>query len=64
MKINFSVCFKYPNERIKERMQRAFKNKAVPLTRSVQSKITLEEAKEAFKSGFEDGLDIILEPYL
>ncbi|MFB9988393.1 lipoate--protein ligase family protein [Bacillus benzoevorans] len=55
--------FKYPNERVKERMQKAFKNKAVAINDISPKQITLEEAKTAFHKGFEEGLDIQLEPY-
>jgi len=43
--------FKYPNERVKERMKKAFKNKAVAINEISQRRITLEEAKEADISG-------------
>ncbi|MCQ6278074.1 biotin/lipoate A/B protein ligase family protein [Bacillus sp. EB600] len=56
--------FKYPNERVKERMKKAFKNKAVAINEISQRRITLEEAKEAFYKGFGDGLNIELEPYV
>jgi lipoyl(octanoyl) transferase len=56
--------FKYPNERVKERMKKAFKNKAVAINEISQRRITLEEAKEAFYKGFSDGLNIELEPYV
>ncbi len=55
--------FKYSNDRVKERMQRAFKNKAVAANTLRDKPITIEEAKRAFKLGFEVGLDIELEPY-
>ena len=55
--------FKYPNDRVKERMQKAFKTKAVAINEISSRKITIEEAKEAFRTGFEDGLGIILKPY-
>lgn len=55
--------FNYPNERVKERMQKAFKSKAVAINEISKEKVTIEMAKEAFKKGFEDGLDIELEPY-
>ncbi|MEH7441873.1 biotin/lipoate A/B protein ligase family protein [Bacillus sp. JJ1122] len=55
--------FKYPNERVKERMQKAFKTKAVAINEISSRTITIDEAKEAFKAGFEDGLGIHLEPY-
>ncbi|WP_456274071.1 lipoate--protein ligase family protein [Bacillus sp. AK031] len=55
--------FKYPNDRVKERMQRAFKSKAVAMNEISKEKVTLEMAKAAFKEGFEQGLGIELEPY-
>ncbi|RSD27412.1 lipoate--protein ligase family protein [Mesobacillus subterraneus] len=55
--------FKYPNDRVKERMQKAFKTKAVAINEISSRTISLDEAKEAFRSGFENGLGIILEPY-
>ncbi|MGF2617045.1 lipoate--protein ligase family protein [Rossellomorea vietnamensis] len=56
--------FKYPNDRVKERMQRAFKSKAVAVNEISSETVTLEMAKEAFKKGFEQGLEIELEPYV
>jgi lipoate-protein ligase A len=55
--------FKYPNERVKERMQKSFKNKAVAMNQLTSETITLDQAKRAFKKGFEEGLNIELEPY-
>jgi len=55
--------FKYPNERVKERMKSAFKNKAVAINEISPRKITLEEAKKAFYKGFAEGLNIELESY-
>jgi lipoyl(octanoyl) transferase len=55
--------FKYPSERVKERMQKAFKEKAVAINEISTRKITIEEAKAAFKEGFEAGLNIELVPY-
>lgn len=55
--------FNYPNERVKERMQKSFKNKAVAINEISDLKINLEEAKKAFKLGFEEGLNIELVPY-
>lgn len=55
--------FKYSNERVKERMQRAFSSKAVAINELTNKAITYEDAVVAFKKGFEQGLDIILEPY-
>jgi lipoyl(octanoyl) transferase len=56
--------FKYPNERIKERMKRAFKSKAVAINEISPRKIALEEAKKAFYRGFAEGLEVNLEPYV
>ncbi|MGG2086411.1 biotin/lipoate A/B protein ligase family protein [Priestia aryabhattai] len=58
----FSV-FNYPNDRVKERMQRAFRSKAVAINAIAGRKIPIEEAKEAFYKGFASALDIDLEPY-
>ncbi|MBY0122417.1 biotin/lipoate A/B protein ligase family protein [Bacillus sp. S/N-304-OC-R1] len=55
--------FKYPNDRVKERMQKAFKNKAVAINEISKERITLEQAKEAFQKGFAEGLNIELVPY-
>ncbi|MBV6683766.1 biotin/lipoate A/B protein ligase family protein [Rossellomorea sp. RS05] len=55
--------FNYPNDRVKERMQRAFKSKAVAMNEISAEPVTMEMAKDAFKNGFEDGLGIGLEPY-
>ncbi|MHA2958493.1 lipoate--protein ligase family protein [Priestia megaterium] len=58
----FSV-FNYPNDRVKERMQRAFRSKAVAINAIAGRKISIQEAKEAFYKGFASALDIDLEPY-
>lgn len=58
----FSV-FNYPNDRVKERMQRAFRSKAVAINAIAGRKIPIEEAKEAFYKGFASALGIDLEPY-
>jgi len=55
--------FKYSNERVKERMKKAFKDKAVAINAISPRRITLEEAKEAFNKGFAEGLNIDLESY-
>ncbi|MEH7483891.1 biotin/lipoate A/B protein ligase family protein [Neobacillus drentensis] len=55
--------FKYPSERVKERMRKAFKDKAVAINNISPRRISLEEAKEAFYKGFAEGLNIELEPY-
>lgn len=55
--------FKYPNERVKERIKKAFSSKAVAINAISPRGITLEEAKMAFHKGFEEGLNIELKPY-
>lgn len=55
--------FVYPNDRVKERMKRNFKNKAVAINALRKTPVTMEEAKIAFKEGFEKGLNIHLERY-
>ncbi|MDN5385885.1 MULTISPECIES: lipoate--protein ligase family protein [Bacillus] len=55
--------FIYKNDRLRERMQRNFKQKAVAINELAKEKVTIEEASEAFKKGFEKGLNIHLEPY-
>ncbi|MCA1030709.1 lipoate--protein ligase family protein [Bacillus timonensis] len=55
--------FLYPSDRVRERMQRNFKNKAVAINALREEPVTIVEAKEAFKEGFESGLNITLEPY-
>jgi lipoyl(octanoyl) transferase len=55
--------FKFPNERVRERLQKAFYNKAVSINDIANRNITVNDAEVAFKNGFEKGLHIILEPY-
>ncbi|GER72790.1 lipoate--protein ligase family protein [Weizmannia acidilactici] len=55
--------FKYPNDIVRERMKRTFKNKAVAINEIRSDPVTYDEAKKAFKKGFEEGLGIRLEPY-
>ncbi|MEC1735991.1 octanoyltransferase LipM [Bacillus mojavensis] len=55
--------FLYPSERVRERMQRNFKNKAVAINELTDHQVTMDDARKAFKSGFEKGLNIHLEPY-
>ena len=44
-------------------MKKSFKNKAVAINDLTSNRISMEQAKEAFKKGFEEGLNINLEPY-
>ncbi|WP_413382381.1 biotin/lipoate A/B protein ligase family protein [Alkalihalobacillus sp. 1P02AB] len=55
--------FKYSSDRLRERMQRNFKNKAVAINTLREEALTIEEAVDAFKVGFEKGLNIHLEEY-
>ncbi|PAK29018.1 octanoyltransferase [Bacillus velezensis] len=55
--------FLYPSDRVRERMQRNFKNKAVAINALAPKRVTMDEARIAFKAGFEEGLNIHLEPY-
>ncbi|UTR09450.1 lipoate--protein ligase family protein [Evansella sp. LMS18] len=54
--------FKYPSERVRERMQKAFRNKAVAIEELTEKPITIPMMKDAFKTGFEKALNIRLEP--
>ncbi|MCM2674997.1 lipoate--protein ligase family protein [Alkalicoccobacillus plakortidis] len=55
--------FRYSSVRLRERMQRNFKQKAVAINELKETPITVEEASKLFKTGFERGLSIQLEPY-
>ncbi|QOY36090.1 lipoate--protein ligase family protein [Anaerobacillus isosaccharinicus] len=55
--------FKFPNERVRERMLKGFSKKAVAINELSNREISIEEAESAFKTGFEQGLDINLIPY-
>lgn len=55
--------FKFPNERVRERMLKGFSKKAVAINELTEKTITVEEAEIAFKAGFEKGLEIELQPY-
>lgn len=56
--------FHYPSERVKERMRKSFRNKAVAVNDVAGRIVSIEEANEAFKKGFEKGLNIKLEEYM
>ncbi|GAF63787.1 lipoate-protein ligase [Bacillus sp. TS-2] len=55
--------FRYSNNRVKERMRRNFKTKAVSINSLRESPLSLNEAVDAFRFGFEKGLNIQLEEY-
>lgn len=55
--------FNFPNDRVKARMMKSFKDKAVAIHDLTSRRIDIAEAKEAFKNGFAEGLDIELKLY-
>lgn len=55
--------FIYPNERVKERARRTFGDKAVAINEVAKQTYTFDDARKAFKIGFERGLGIELEPF-
>lgn len=55
--------FTYSSNRLRERMQKNFKTKAVAINALRNKPLSMNEAKEAFQKGFEKGLNIELEPY-
>ncbi|SDY55663.1 lipoate-protein ligase A [Evansella caseinilytica] len=54
--------FNYPNEKVRTRMQRAFKKKAVAISDLTSKLITIDDMKASFKAGFENALGITLIP--
>ncbi|WP_319004419.1 biotin/lipoate A/B protein ligase family protein [Halobacillus litoralis] len=55
--------FLYKNERIKERARQAFGDKAVAINQILEKPVSFNDTKEAFKKGFEKGLNVNLEPF-
>lgn len=55
--------FKFPNDKVRDRMQKSFRNKAVSINEISDRDISMNEVRKAFKNGFEKGLQIELEPY-
>ncbi|TWT14569.1 lipoate--protein ligase family protein [Planomicrobium sp. CPCC 101079] len=55
--------FLYPNEEVKQRARKAFGNRAVAINDVLPHPISFDEAKAAFKKGFEQGLEIELIPF-
>jgi len=55
--------FLYPTEQLKERARKAFGNRAVAINDVLPGSIGFEQAKAAFKKGFERGLEIELVPF-
>ncbi len=55
--------FKFPNERVRERLLKGFAQKAVAINELSEKAITIEDAELAFKKGFEIGLNVNLKSY-
>ena len=55
--------FKYQNERFKEKMKAAFKEKAVAINDISEKHFTVNMLYPAFKKGFETGLNMATKPY-
>lgn len=55
--------FNYPSEAVKARVRRGLPEKAVAINRLREIPATMDECVAAFKNGFEEGLDVNLEPY-
>lgn len=54
--------FVYPNEEVKARAKKAFKNRAVAINDYLAEEVGIEEVKQAFYKGFETGLGVHLQP--
>ncbi|MBO9129686.1 biotin/lipoate A/B protein ligase family protein [Bacillus sp. 165] len=55
--------FLFPNEKVKERMKKMFSSKAVAINELTDRTFTIDQLTEAFKIGFEKGLNVELVPY-
>ena len=55
--------FRFADEEARERMRRKLPEKAVAMNRLVNRPFTIEQCVEAFKSGFQQSLEIELIPY-
>lgn len=56
--------FTYTNERFKNKMKEAFKEKAVAINEISSKEFAVQDLYPAFRNGFEKGLNIITEPYV
>lgn len=54
--------FMYSSDALRERVKRTLPEKAIAIDRLTDREISIEECKEAFSKGFEQSLDIKLEP--
>lgn len=55
--------FIYRSERVKKRAREAFNDKAISIQQAAGKDIPMSQVKQAFKEGFEQGLDITLQPF-
>ncbi|PYZ94333.1 octanoyltransferase [Salipaludibacillus keqinensis] len=55
--------FVFPSEKVRRRMQQGFHKKAVAINELLTETVSMNEVKEAFKKGFESGLNIELQNY-
>lgn len=55
--------FVFRNERLKERMFKSFRDKAVAINELSDRIVSIDEAKAAFKAGFAEGLEVDLVEY-
>ena len=55
--------FKFPGEHVRERLMKSFRDKAVAINDLSRRKIGMNEVKDAFRKGFEEALQVRLEPY-
>lgn len=55
--------FVYPSPEARKQAQKGFADKAVAINRLREKPATIDEAKHAFQTGFEKGLNIELEPF-
>ena len=54
--------FKFKNSRLKDKMKKAFLDKAVAMNDISDEHITLEQMEDAFATGFKKGLNIDFKP--
>lgn len=55
--------FRFPSEEIRERKRAAFDTKATTIRQETNRSISMSTMKDAFKQGFETGVDIKLSPF-
>ncbi|MEN1968513.1 biotin/lipoate A/B protein ligase family protein [Lentibacillus sp. N15] len=55
--------FRFPNENIRERKRQAFDTKATTIFQEANKSVSMNAMKDAFKKGFETGVDVELFPF-